>query len=336
MNSNDINGKLNTDSPLISIMVPIYNVEKYLEKCIDSLLSQTYQNIEVILVDDGSTDKSGELCDLYKEKDNRILVYHKKNGGVSDTRNFCIKKATGQYLTFVDPDDYVDYDYVEYLYKILCKYGAQMSICQLRVHLASGKIKEIGKSGDEILVNKNCIERMLYHDVIDTTACMKLYAKELFDDIEYPVGRIFEDHATTYRLMLKCDYIAVGYESKYNYIYRENSIVNCEFNLNKMDLIYVTDKLAEELMTVYPELENAVLRRQVYARISTLNQMIDTKGYDDERKEILEYILANCKKVLEDVKTPKRDKYALEILKHSYKFYRVMWHLYGRFFKHII
>ena len=115
---------------LISVIVPVYNVENYLKRCLDSIINQTYQNIEIILIDDGSTDNSGNLCEDYKKIDNRIKVVHKTNGGLSDARNTGIKKAKGKYITFVDSDDYVEYDYVEYLYNLIKKYDTNISFCK--------------------------------------------------------------------------------------------------------------------------------------------------------------------------------------------------------------
>lgn len=174
--------------PLISVILPIYNIKTYLNKCMKSLFAQTYENLEIIMVDDGSTDGCDKLCDAYITQDKRVRVFHKKNGGLSDARNYGIEHADGEYITCIDPDDFVDKDYVAYLYNLLKKYDCKISICQHRVIFCSGKIEEKGTSGDEALSNKCCIERMLYHDVIDTSAWAKLYHKSLFENVRYPVG----------------------------------------------------------------------------------------------------------------------------------------------------
>ena len=194
---------------LISVILPIYNVSDYLDRCMKSIINQTYKNIEIIMVDDGSTDNSALKCDEYKKKDDRVVVFHKENGGLSDARNYGIKRASGDYITCVDSDDFVDLDYIEYLYSLITKYNVKMSICQHRVLYSNGKVKEFGKSGKEVLSSKKCLERMLYHDVIDTSAWAKLYDRSLFSDVEYPKGKLFEDIGTTYKLMLQCNEIAV-------------------------------------------------------------------------------------------------------------------------------
>lgn len=316
--------------PLISVILPIYNVEKYLPKCMESLLAQTYYNLELVMVDDESGELCSTLCDEYASRDKRIKVYHKKNGGLSDARNYGISHSSGEYITCIDPDDYVDKDYVEYLYTLLKKYQCLMSICQHRVRYDNGTVRDYGAKGDEVISTEKCLERMLYHDVIDTSAWAKLYHRSLFQDVSYPVGKLFEDIGTTYRLMVQCNKIAVGYESKYNYIFHENSIVNSDFSPNKLDLIEMTDKMAQDVLRIYPKLESATKRRQVYARFSTLNQMLDTTNYDAEKKEIISYIKENKSNVLKNPRTPKRDKVALLLISCGYRYYRFFWKEYRK------
>lgn len=319
------------DNPLVSIILPIYNVEYYLDQCMQSLFVQTYRNLEFIMVDDGSKKECAKLCDTYLKKDSRVIVYHKKNGGLSDARNYGIERANGEYITCIDPDDYVDCDYVEYLLKILEKYKSKMSIAQHRVHYDNGSIKDNGGEGDEALKVEKCLEKMLYHDVIDTSAWGKLYHRSLFENVKYPKGKLFEDIGTTYALMLQCDFVAVGYEAKYNYIFHNNSIVNGKFNLKKLDLLEMTDLMAEDVLSIYPSLGNAVKRRQVYARLSTLNQMLNAgKEYDNERISVIRYIKKNRMDILKNEKAPKRDKIAIILLSVNYSLYRFCWLSYQR------
>lgn len=313
------------DNVLISIILPIYNIKKYLDKCMHSLLSQTYANLEFIMIDDGSTDGCKEMCDFYLTIDERIKVFHKENGGLSDARNYGIMRSQGEYITCVDPDDFVDNDYIEYLFFLIKKYDSKMSICQHRVMYDNGNIKELGSLGDEKIETEKCLERMLYHDVIDTSAWAKLYHRSLFENVKYPKGKIFEDIATTYALMIQCEGIAVGYESKYNYIFHNNSIVNGEFKPSKFDLIEMTDKMANDIIGIFPNLSRAVIRRQVYARFSTLNQMLNYHGYEKQRKDIIRFIKKYKLKVLSDKKAPIRDKAAIVLLLLNYKLYKGVW-----------
>lgn len=313
------------ENPLISVILPIYNVEKYLPACMESIFAQTYHNLEIILVDDGSTDNCGGLCDEYAEKNKRVVVYHKKNGGVSETRNYGLEQARGEYITFVDPDDYIDSDYVEYLLLLINRYHSRMSICQHRVRYNNGSVKEMGSAGEEELTAQRCLERMLYHDVIDTSAWGKLYHRDLFDGVRYPVNKIFEDAAITYKLMMRCEKIAISYESKYTYVFHNNSIVNSEFKKSKLDLLEVTDKMAEDISQTYPELKKAAVRRQVYARFSTLNQMLESTGYPEIKKELIEYIKRHKKDIFCNREAPRRDKIGLLLLMLSYRLYRFCW-----------
>ena len=149
------------NKPLISIIVPVYNVENYLQRCLDSLLAQTFNNIEIILVDDGSTDHSLAICQMNAEKDTRIRVFSKENGGLSDARNFGISVARGTWVSFVDSDDYVDTDYIEYLYTILINNNATMAICSHRTVYSSGKIQVNSYKGSPSIDSHTAIERML-------------------------------------------------------------------------------------------------------------------------------------------------------------------------------
>ena len=320
------------EGPLISVILPVYNVEQYLPRCMESLFRQTWKNLEFVLVDDGSREECAALCDEYGTRDARVAVYHKPNGGVSDARNYGMRMARGEYITFVDPDDYVDPDYVEYLYRLLNKYNIKMSICQHRVVYPGGGVHSFGSNGEELLSDKECIRRMLYHDVIDTSVWGKLYHHSLFEGITYPVGKLFEDMGTTYKVMMASAQIAVGYVAKYSYTvrFRSNSIVNSNFHRGKLDLLEMTDAMAEDVTERYPELKQGALRRQVYARFSTLNQMLDADE-PELRREMTEYIRKHRGQVLRDRNAPKRDKIAILALALGLPVYKAMWKVYSKY-----
>ena len=318
------------DTVLISVIIPVYKVEKYIRRCIDSVLNQSYKNIEIILVDDGSPDNCGKICDEYKEIDKRVCVFHKENGGLSDARNYGVMHARGEYIVFIDSDDYVENDYIDYLFSLINKYGTKMSLCQHRTIFNNGHIKEINLTGDSIMSCKDCLENMLYHNIIDTSAWAKMYHKSLLKDVFFPKGKIFEDIGTTYLFFLQCDYIAVGYERKYNYIFHDDSIVNSVFNEAKFNMLEMTDKMAKDVESAIPELSKAVLRRRVYSRFSTLNQMLYSSQYDDEKHEIINFIKTNKYNVLVDKKAPKRDKIAIVLLCTSYNLYKRIWIIYRK------
>lgn len=314
----------NFNHVLVSVIVPVYNVEKYLDRCMKSILGQTYSNLEIILVDDGSIDKSSIICDKYKEIDERVRVIHKDNGGLSDARNVGIDISTGNYITFIDSDDSVERDMIEYLLQLIKRYNTKMAICSHNVVFYEGEfIKSLGNNKEEILSAKECIEKMLYHKNVDTSAWAKLYHSSLFNDIKYPKGKLFEDIGTTYKFFLKSKFIACGYKSKYNYYVRSNSIVTGNFSIRKLDLLEMTDRMGEDVLSIFPELEKSVLRRRIYARFSTLNQMINVVNYKKEKKEIISFIKRNGYKILLNFSVPIRDKVAIILLyinEHLYEF----------------
>lgn len=312
----------------ISVVLPVYNVEQYLHKGVESVLNQTYANLEIILIDDGSTDRSPAICDEFSVRDERVIVIHKKNGGLSDARNAGTQIATGKYITYIDSDDIVEPDYVEYLYSLVLKYNCRMSLCTHTVVFENGKRIVYGNGAEEVLTAKQCLDRMLYHDTIDTSAWGKLYQLELAKEIPYPVGKLFEDIGTTYLFFIKSERIACGYQSKYLYMQRKNSIVSGKFNPAKLDLLEMTDKMAKDVYEYFPELKNGLLRRKIYARFSTLNQMLDVKGYDKEREDILKYLSKHKKEILRDKRAQKRDKIAMMLLGLGYPIYKACWKLY--------
>ncbi len=316
--------------PLISVILPIYNVAQFLPRCIESVCRQTYDNLEIILVDDGSPDECGDICDKYAEKDNRIVVVHKQNGGLSDARNKGAEIANGEYITFIDSDDYVTDTYVEYLYSLIEKYHTRMSLCTHTVVFEKGNNIIYGNGKDEVLTTEICLERMLYDDVINTSAWAKLYETEMVRKFPYPVGKLFEDIATTYKFFMECGKIACGYKSQYFYMLRSSSIVYQKFNMKKLELLEMTDIMARDVLKEYPQLKIAVQRRQLYARFSTLNQFQNVSGYKNEKKELISYIRKNKGCVLGNPKAPRRDKLAVMALSMGYPVYRLCWKMAGK------
>lgn len=315
--------------PLISIILPVYNIEKYLDRCFESLKRQSYQNLEIIFVDDGSTDNSGEKCESYKEKDSRIIVFHKVNGGLSDARNYGTARAKGAYITYVDPDDYIDEDYISYLYDLIVNYGTSMSVCQHRICYQNGKKKECSSSEkDEKVSSEQWLKRFLYNDIYDTSAYCKLIKRTLLTDISFPKGKIFEDLATMYKIIIKAKYIAVGYQSKYNYLFHSASISNDSFNERYFDYSDITDEVTSDIEKQYPELKNPAIAKRCRARFSVLNLMINTDAdylYPIKKKELLQYIEDHKKYILWNKNISKIEKTATIIISISYSIYRLGW-----------
>lgn len=252
-------------NPLITVIVPIYKVEKYLSICIESILKQTYTNIEIILVDDGSPDKCGQICDEYAIKDHRIQVIHKTNGGLSDARNVALDVAKGEYITFVDSDDYIAQDYVEYLWHILNKNDADIS-AMLDKHFIDGKTLTIFTKEDKVSVisPKDYLCKLFYQTNVTTGAQAKLYKKELFKNIRFPKGLLYEDLLTIYKLVNNCNRIAISDHISYFYRERPGSIIGSPFNqLKYISTIAIIKQLSEDQKLYPKDIQKAIDNRIV-------------------------------------------------------------------------
>ena len=235
--------------PLVSIIVPVYNVEKYIDSCVISIITQTYKNLQVILVDDGTPDNSGKICDEYAKKDNRITVIHKENGGLSSARNAGLDIAKGDYIMFVDGDDYIADNAVEILVSANEKYDADF----VQFELIHTKCEDYIKNSVNENYNVQIITDLdkMYWKMYETvgsgeSACTKLYKKHLFDGLKFKEGIIHEDvYFTLFMLQRakKAAYIDIGL---YYYIVRENSIITSAFSKKKLDSIWVLEERIKE------------------------------------------------------------------------------------------
>jgi glycosyltransferase involved in cell wall biosynthesis len=219
-----MNDKGVANVPLISVVVPVYNVAYYLPKCIDSLLEQTYSNLEIILVNDGSTDESPQICLKYEKKDQRIKIINKSNGGLSEARNFGIDRATGTYLAFVDSDDHVHKNMFSILMTTILKHGADIAICGHYIE-ENGKLQPNRYDNTTIRYSREeALEAILMDKEINSFAWDKLYRSSLFSAIRYPLGRIFEDTATTYKVFDLANSVVRVNQALYYYLKRDDSI----------------------------------------------------------------------------------------------------------------
>ena len=206
---------------LVSIIIPIYNVEKYVHRCVDSVINQTYRNLEIILVDDGSPDDCGKICDEYAKKDNRIKAIHKENGGLSDARNYGIESATGEWLFFLDSDDWIHPQTIEKLYDAAIKNDVSVSICNYSQTEEESPAVDIYKNA-ELWTPKDLY---LKHHVTATIACAKLYRNYCFKNIRYPVGKIHEDEFITYKILFAQEKIAFINQPYYAYFMNNEGIM---------------------------------------------------------------------------------------------------------------
>lgn len=221
---------------LISIIVPIYKVERYLERCINSILAQSYKNLEIILVDDGSPDNCGKICDEYAKKDCRVKVIHKKNGGLSDARNCGIDKSSGEYLMFVDSDDYIDKNICEKLISVSKKHNCDIVMCNI-YRVVNNKIyfeKEISSLPKNEILDGITVMKDFFKNfsMILYVSWNKLYKRNLFfnnEKIRFPFGELFEDMFVNYRLYNLSKRIFILSDRLYYYVTRKNSITNVNY-----------------------------------------------------------------------------------------------------------
>lgn len=199
-----------SQSPIISVIIPVYNVEKYLTKCIDSVLAQTYPHLEIILVDDGSTDASGQMCETYAKQDKRVRVIHQQNAGLSAARNAGIKATKGEYLSFIDSDDWVESNFIEVLWKTVCKYQVSIAIvgCFLEFPSKTYPQRLLPKKQKETLMDSRVAYRTNF-PLLGVSAWNKLYRADLFKDISFPEGVLYEDMYTNFRVLHSVKTVAV-------------------------------------------------------------------------------------------------------------------------------
>ena len=232
--------------PKINVIVPIYKVEPYLRRCIDSLLAQTYKDFQIILVDDGSPDKCGQICDEYAEKHNNIRVIHKENGGLSSARNagidLSLAESNSEWLTFVDSDDYLHPRYLEILYSTAKENDVKISACAYRVTDGT-------KTSDETLTDEAVLRdpeafwcRTRGYAVV---AVCKLYKKELFDSTRYPLGKLHEDEFTTHKLLFSCEKIAYNPSKLYSYYQNNEGITKSTWSPKRLDGIEAIESQIE-------------------------------------------------------------------------------------------
>lgn len=300
---------------LVSVVVPVYNVEAYLPRCLERLIRQTYQNLEILLVDDGSQDSSGEICEQYAAKDSRILVFHKENGGLADARNYGLKQISGQYVTFVDSDDYVAEDYVAYLYDLLKQEQAEVSVCQYR-ETSQADQSAFGSDTSTVMDGKTAVKNMFYQRGLTTSACAKLYKTSLFQQIQFPPGRLYEDVNTIYQVLLRADRVVCSEKVEYFYFMRPKSIVHSGFQIKKMDYIFNMQEVLEDIRTHTPELLSAAISRFLWANLHILVQM-PRDGYPEERKLIWKNMALYRGQVLRDPQVRLQNKLLLLLSGHN-------------------
>lgn len=307
----------------ISIIVPVYNVEAYLERCVESILKQTYTNLEILLVNDGSTDKSGELCDKLALRDHRIRVIHKENGGLSDARNRGIDEASSNLIGFIDSDDYIDEDMYETLYRQMVASKADLSMCGHYDVYHQIPEKQVAEIKTWELMPEEAIKMVMEAKILSVTAVNKLYKKALFEQLRFRIGKIAEDAFIMVDLIHQCSKIVATNEKKYYYVHRENSITTQKFSLKFLNVIEAYEQNAKIISENYPDLYDVAIMRLNWAYFYVLDRLLVDNDFKDKVLEdrLISYLKKNKKSILMDSRFTRARKMSFLALCLSRKLY---------------
>ena len=279
----------------ISVIVPIYNVQQYLRRCIDSIINQTYENLEIILVDDGSLDNCGQICDDYAKKDTRIKVIHKKNGGLSDARNAGLEICTGDFIAFVDSDDWISYDMYEILLNSLYKYDADIAECKFYLVNNNKCIPKLNNRNVEVNIYNTIesLKSLILLDDLNTIVWNKLYKKSVLENIQFEVGRINEDDFFTYLVFSQANKIVSLYKQLYYYVQNDTSIMGQRYSLKRLDELEAKFRRLKYIKRNYKSLEKISKLDLLFSCLYSYQKLILNKNIQDlvkGRKIIKKYI----------------------------------------------
>lgn len=298
------NVKNELKKPTISIIVPVFNVKQYLKKCLDSLIRQTYTNVEIILVDDGSFDGSGLICDNYSKMDGRIQVIHQSNRGLAAARNVGLLRARGKYIGWVDSDDWIEDDMYEKLLDAAQKHDAEIALCGYRKEFQVAGVFKTKKvcSDIKVLSTKEAMEKLIQDKYIQNYVWNKLWKRELFEGIQFPEGHAFEDVATTYKLFLNAKQIVCIPYIGYNYLQRSGSIVGNTSLKNHFDFYLAEKNRYLDLVHKWPNLEDDLISRCCIASIGVWacyqkNPRLIRKKFEEQILEISNFVTNNRKHI---------------------------------------
>ncbi|MFS0821564.1 glycosyltransferase family 2 protein [Bacillus sp. 1P02SD] len=276
-------------NPKISIIVPVYNVESFLQECIESILNQEFKDFELILVNDGSTDRSGNICDEYESKDNRVKVIHKENEGQSSARNRGIDAAKGSFIGFVDSDDWVNKQMFKVLYSNAIEQNADIIACNLKIFSKDGTSRLYYDNSSDFLYDKrSAMEELYKNEKLTFSPCNKIYKKELLTDIRFKEGSILEDMDFAYRIIHQADTIYYSAQALYYYRFNENSTMRKVFSKKRLDEYEIRKDMYLFYQQHYPHIAN-----EVYAEwfLTGLLLYINIKKYFKEETAKYRYLV---------------------------------------------
>ncbi|MCR4780295.1 MAG: glycosyltransferase [Ruminiclostridium sp.] len=306
------------EEPLVSVIIPVYRVGEYLVQCVDSVICQTYTALEIILVDDGSPDGCGAVCDRYAEADSRVRVIHKENGGLSSARNAGLDIMRGEYVYFLDSDDYIAPDLVEAYVRLVRENDAD--IVQGTWYEFWGSIdREPDRSapGTEVFTSEEATASILMDSGLGVHAACSFYRAELFSDIRFPEGLLYEDLATTYRVVAKAKKVVLSRDERYYYRLRPDSIMNSPVTEKDMVLLDIVDRVTGDIRKMYTGLEDECLRKQTVTYLKLYSRILYA-GYNsfaDEQRRIKAFIKEHGKSCLASPRINKTDKMKVRLFR---------------------
>lgn len=279
---------------LISIIVPVYNVEQYLRRCVNSLVGQTYRNIEIILVDDGSPDRCGEICDDYAKQDSRVKVIHKPNGGLSDARNKGIDTANGDYLMFIDSDDWIEPETCQVVLQAINDVKPDTVVFGVNYVYDSGRVTKSRRGLTGLADKKECLKRLMYNiseGGIFNYACNKAFSARLFEGLRFPMGKLAEDQDVVYQLVHKSSRIYVTDRHLYNYYQRNGSISYANYYPEVIkDRHELWLKRLDFVKARYPDLKKYQLAQILATAYVSVVKLKAVEGNEDLRKLLFDFI----------------------------------------------
>lgn len=275
------------NQPLISVIVPIYNVEKYLDRCVESIVNQTYKKLEIILVDDGSPDNCPQMCESWAEKDKRIKVVHKENGGLSDARNAGMPFATGEIISFIDSDDWIELDMFEKMLNRMQKDNSDIVSCGVKWVEEDGSLIRDVTSENEILDNKTAMKELLNDSKLKQHVWNKIYKYDMIKNIPFEKGKYHEDVFWSYQIVGIAKKVSIIKESFYNYVQRSNSIMGEGFSVKRLDALDANRMRCEYMKEHFPELYDNAL----YVYIGSCHYQLQCSVRANQPKEIIDNIL---------------------------------------------
>ncbi len=295
---------------LITVIVAGYNVEKYVKATIESIINQTYKKLEIILVDDGSEDKTGTIFDEYAKKDNRIITIHKKNGGLSDARNYGLKKATGNFISFIDGDDYIDNDFYEVLYKNAIDFNSEISIAGMRRVYEDKIINDYSQKKKIQLTKIEAINIINSTDYFDVSVCDKLFKTELFKKNKFKKDKfkknvLSEDTYIIFNLIFQATNIYYDNSTNYNYIQRKNSFTHDIINEVSFDFIFACEYAINFINNNFPECLPGAYTKYLFACIGVYDKLL-LRNNKKDKKEVLNKIRKNYKNINKSIIKGKR------------------------------